>query len=144
LVKSGTSHDFVKYRRIAVTASLIVNLAILGGAAFWPGLNYGVDFAGGTELQVKFKVPVEAGAVREEVGKLGFGEPTVQQFGSADNHEFLVRVERIALLTKEKADAVKASVHAELASSQPTSFHFDPEVGDKLDLGFKQVVDTAV
>jgi preprotein translocase subunit SecF len=144
LVKSGTAHDFVKYRRIAVTASLIVNVAILVGATVWPGLNYGVDFAGGSELQVKFKVPVEAGAVREEVGKLGFGEPTVQQFGAVENHEFLVRVERISLLSKEKAEAVKAEVQGDLAASQPTTFHFDPETGDKLDLGFKQVVDLGV
>jgi len=143
LVKSGTNHDFVKYRRIAVTASLVVNALILFGATVWPGLNYGVDFAGGTELQVQFKKPVDAGALREEVGKLGFGEPTVQQFGAVDKNEFLVRVERISLLTREKANEVKAAVSAELASSQPTSFHFDPEVGDKLDFGFKQAVEPA-
>jgi preprotein translocase subunit SecF len=141
LVKSGTTYDFVQYRRVAVIASLVANAAVLFGAVVWPGLNYGVDFAGGTELQVKFKQAVGAGEVREEVSRLGFGEPTVQQFGSAENHEFLVRVERIALLTREKAEAVKQSVQAELAAQQPTTFHFDPEVGDKLDLGFKLPVD---
>jgi preprotein translocase subunit SecF len=141
LVKSGTNHDFVKYRRVAVIASLVVNALVLFGAIVWPGLNYGVDFAGGTELQVQFKKPVDAGALREEVGKLGFGEPTVQQFGAVDKNEFLVRVERISLLTREKANEVKAAVSSELASSQPTTFHFDPEVGDKLDFGFKQAVE---
>jgi preprotein translocase subunit SecF len=141
LVKSGTDHDFVKYRRIAVTASLIVNALVLFGAIVWPGLNYGVDFAGGTELQVQLKKSVDAGALREEVGKLGFGEPTVQQFGAVEKNEFLVRVERISLLSREKADAVKATVQAELQAAQPTTFHFDPEVGDKLDFGFKAAVD---
>ncbi len=140
LIKPGTQHDFVKYRRVAVVISLIVNVLILVGAAWKPGLNYGVDFAGGTELQIKFEKPVDAGAVREEIGKLGFGEPTVQQFGDVNNHEFLVRVERISLLSKEKAEAIKASVQAALAQAQPTSFHFDPEVGDKLDFNFKQPV----
>src|SRR3954462_10751820 len=61
LVKPGTTHDFVKYRRVAVIASLIVNALVLLGVFVWPGLNYGVDFAGGTELQVHFKQPGRPG-----------------------------------------------------------------------------------
>ena len=141
LVKSGTNHDFVKYRRVAVTASLIVNALILFGAIVWPRLNYGVDFAGGTELQIKFNKPVEASDVRDEVSKVGFGEPTVQVYGNPNERQFLVRVERIALLTPEGAAKVKDEVSRELASSQPVAFHFDPEVGDKLDFSFKKPVD---
>src|SRR6266849_6654000 len=81
LIKPGTNHDFVKYRRVAVTFSLIVNALILIGAIVWPRLNYGVDFAGGTELQVKFDKEVAAGDVREVVSQAGFGEPTVQEYG---------------------------------------------------------------
>jgi preprotein translocase subunit SecF len=50
-----------------------------------------------------------------------------------------VRVERIALLTKQTADAVKADVQAAMPSM--VSMRFDPEVGDKLDFIFKQPVD---
>src|SRR5437868_8650618 len=107
LIKPGTTHDFVKYRRIAVTVSLIVNALVLFGAAVWPGLNYGVDFAGGTELQIKFKNKVDVSAVREEVSKVGFGEPTVQVYGPPAENQFLVRVERVSLLTQDKAQALK-------------------------------------
>ena len=107
LIKPGTSHDFIKYRRIAVVGSLIANLVVLFGAIVWPRLNYGVDFAGGTELQIHFKKPVDPGELRDEVSKLGFGEPTVQRYGSEAENQFLVRVERIAVLTHEKADAVR-------------------------------------
>jgi preprotein translocase subunit SecF len=139
LIKSGTNHDFVRYRGIAVTISVILNALVLFGAVVWPRLNYGVDFAGGTELQIHFKRPVDVGELRDEVGKLGFGEPTVQRYGSESENQFLVRVERIALLTKEKADAVKADVQQSLPGL--SSFRFDPEVGDKLDFTFKQPVD---
>jgi preprotein translocase subunit SecF len=142
LIKPGTNHDFVKYRRVAVTASLIVNVLILLGAIVWPKLNYGVDFAGGTELQIKFTKPVEAGQVRDEVSKVGFGEPTVQVYGNPDEHQFLVRVERIALLTPERAAKVKDEVAQDLGSAKLAGFHFDPEVGDKLDFTFKQPVDS--
>ncbi len=138
LVKS-TNHDFVKYRRVAVVASLIVNALVLLGVFVWPRLNYGVDFAGGTELQVHFKKPVEAGEVRDLVGKLGFGEPTVQEYGNKSDNQFLIRVERIALLTKEKAEQIRAGVASAMPGLQ--SLRFDPEVGDKLDFTFRQPVD---
>src|SRR5919199_151636 len=125
LIKPGTNHDFVKYRRIAVTISLVVNALILLGATVWPKLNYGVDFAGGTELQIKF------------------GKPTVQEYGNKGENQFLVRVERIALLTPEAAAKVKQEVAKDLPQAQLTGFHFDPEVGDKLDFIFKKPVDPA-
>src|SRR5712691_9176018 len=138
LIKPGTNHDFVRYRGIAVTISIILNVLVLLGAFVWPKLNYGVDFAGGTELQIHFKKPVDVGELRSEVDKLGFGEPTVQRYGAESENQFLVRVERIALLTKEKADAVKADVQQSMPSM--TSMRFDPEVGDELDFSFKQPV----
>src|SRR3989442_15892156 len=143
LCKAGASHDFVKYRRVAVTISLVVNALILLGAAVWPKLNYGVDFAGGTELQVKFEKPVSPGDVRDVVGQAGFGEPTVQEYGNKAENQFLIRVERIALLTPEAAAKVKQEVVQALPDAQLTGFHFDPEVGDKLDFTFKKAVDPA-
>jgi preprotein translocase subunit SecF len=139
LIKPGTTHDFVKYRRLAVTVSLIVNALVLAGVLIWPGLNYGVDFAGGTELQVQFKKPVEAGELRDLVEKQGFGEPTVQEYGKKEDSQFLIRVERIALLTPEKAELIKAAVSQAVPGLQ--SSRFDPEVGDKMDFFFKQPID---
>ena len=139
LIKPGTTHDFVKYRRVAVVVSLIVNTLVLLGVLVWPGLNYGVDFAGGTEMQVHFKKPVDPGEIRDLVSHLGFGEPTVQRYGNESDNQFLIRVERIALLTPERAKQIEESVRQTLPGLQ--SFRFDPEVGDKLDFFFKQPVD---
>jgi preprotein translocase subunit SecF len=140
LVKPGTNHDFVKYRGIAVTLSIVLNVLVLLGAFVWPRLNYGVDFAGGTELQIQSKQKMDPGDLRELVGKLGFGEPTVQSYGNPSENQFLVRVERIALLTKEKAAAIQTAV----AQTMPLQgMRFDPEVGDKLDFTFKQPIDEA-
>jgi preprotein translocase subunit SecF len=141
LIKPGTNHDFVRYRGIAVTISIVLNILVLLGAVVWPKLNYGVDFAGGTELEVHFNKPVDAGEMRDLIGKLGFGEPTVQRAGAESENEFIIRVERIALLTPEKAEQIKAAVQQALP--QITSMRFDPEVGDKLDFTAKQPVDEA-
>src|ERR1700682_321913 len=96
LIKPGTTHDFVKYRRIAVVVSLIVNTLVLLGVLVWPRLNYGVDFAGGPEMQVHFKNPVDPGEIRDLISHLGFGEPTVQAYGSKSDNQFLIRGERRA------------------------------------------------
>ncbi len=139
LIKPGTTHDFVKYRGIAVTISLILNALVLAGVFFWPKLNYGVDFAGGTELQVHFTKSVDPGDLRDLVSNQGFGEPTVQRYGNESENQFLIRVERIALLTPEKAQSIKAAVQQALPGL--ASFRFDPEVGDKLDFSFDKPVD---
>ena len=141
LIKPGTNHDFVKYRGIAVAISVVVNLLVLAGVVFWPRLNYGVDFAGGTELQIHSQQAIDPGDLRDLVSKLGFGEPTVQEYGKKTDNQFLVRVERIALLTPEKAEVNKADVQQALP--ELASFRFDPETGDKVDITFKKPVDEA-
>lgn len=54
------------------------------------GFNYGIDFAGGTEVHVKFEQAVSAEQLRESLNKMEIGEPSVQTFGEAN--EFLIRL----------------------------------------------------
>lgn len=136
IVPHGTKFDFVGKRRIAVVLSLIVNAAVL----LWcvpaiHGLNFGVDFAGGTEMEVKFAQPIDPGAIRHSVEDLGFKGASVQTYGAEDEHTFLIRVERIALMSDED---VKRVVDAVQARFPVQSWTFNPEIGDKIDFQFKQ------
>jgi len=136
IVPHGTKIDFVGKRRIAVVLSLIVNAAIL----LWcvpaiHGLNFGVDFAGGTEMEVKFAKPVDPGAIRNGIEDLGFKGASVQTYGAEEEHTFLIRVERIALMSDED---VKRVVDAVQARFPVESWSFNPEIGDKIDFQFKQ------
>ncbi len=136
IVPHGTKFDFVGKRRIAVVLSLIVNAAVL----LWcvpaiHGLNFGVDFAGGTEMEVKFAQPIDPGAIRHSVEDLGFKGASVQTYGAEDEHTFLIRVERIALMSDED---VKRVVDAVEARFPVQSWTFNPEIGDKIDFQFKQ------
>lgn len=82
--------DFVGWVPLMGGISLvatIVSLAFMVGKGF----NYGIDFAGGTEMQVKFSKTVEANQVRDFVGSLGISNSSVQAFG--ENNEFLIRLE---------------------------------------------------
>jgi len=136
IVPHGTHIDFVGKRRIAVTLSLLVNLAVI----LWSlpqihGLNFGVDFAGGTEMQVKFDKTVDPGEIRKTLESLGFKDASVQTYGPDSDHAYLIRVGRIALLTPEDVARIVAAVQARFPlQGQP---HFSPEVGDKIDFEFQ-------
>ena len=54
LIKPGTKIPFTRYRKIALIVSTIVNLVVLA-FLFIKGPNLGVDFAGGTMVQLKFQ-----------------------------------------------------------------------------------------
>jgi preprotein translocase subunit SecF len=134
IIPHDTKFDFVGKRRIAVTLSLIANAAVILWAVFH-GLNFGVDFAGGTEMEVRFGRAVEASAIREGVEALGFKDASVQTYGPEAEHTFLIRVGRIALLTAEDVARVKEAVKAKFPlAGEPA---FNPDTGDKIDFQFQ-------
>lgn len=83
LVPDNTNVRFLRYRWPALAISLLL-LIVSVALVFTKGLNYGVDFAGGQEIRMTFTQQAEApvGQLRETVGALGLGEPTIQRFGA--------------------------------------------------------------
>jgi preprotein translocase subunit SecF len=135
IIPHGTKIDFVGKRRIAVVLSLVVNLAVI----LWclpavHGLNFGVDFAGGTEMEVRFAKAVDPGAIRKAVEDLGFKDASVQTYGPDEENTFLVRVGRIALMSPEDVKRVEEAVKARFPVE---STSFNAESGDKIDFQFK-------
>jgi preprotein translocase subunit SecF len=134
IIPHDTKFDFVGKRHIAVTLSLIANAAVILWAVFH-GLNFGVDFAGGTEMEVRFEQAVDPGAIRKGVEDLGFKDASVQTYGAESEHTYLIRVGRIALMSQEDVDRVEQAVQAKFpVQGKP---HFNPDVGDKVDFQFQ-------
>ena len=75
-------------------------------------LEWGVDFKGGAEMEVKFAERVDDVSVRKAVEAAGFNEATVQIFGPPSDNSFLIRVGRISLMSKEKAASVEQVLRA--------------------------------
>ncbi|MGE3692036.1 MAG: protein translocase subunit SecF [Novosphingobium sp.] len=82
LVPDNTNIRFLRWRIPFYVASLLL-MAISLALVFSRGLNMGVDFVGGQMIRVTFTQSASAplAELREEVGRLGYGEPVLQQFG---------------------------------------------------------------
>ena len=87
--KTVTMLKLMEKRRIAAVLSAVL-IVISIGSLFSRGLDLGIDFTGGTLVEVGFSEAVELDSVREAVADSAFGDATVQYFGSAK--DILIRV----------------------------------------------------
>jgi preprotein translocase subunit SecF len=96
LIPPDVNLDFVGKRHFFVILSTAINVAAILLLVF-VGLNYGVDFVGGSVVQVQFSKPVTPDSIRSSLAPLDLGEITVQDFGTATptEHSFLLRFEKV-------------------------------------------------
>ena len=108
LFKSETHFDFMGRIKAAVIFSTVLILIGLGSVAVSGGLKFGIDFAGGTLIQLQFKNPPDIEVIRDGLKTIGLGESTIQEFGS--KRDILIRVQR----SEEKLEAVGSMVRKSL------------------------------
>ncbi|AEI68160.1 protein translocase subunit SecF [Corallococcus macrosporus] len=111
ILKNKTNIDFISKRKPALFLSTLLNLAIIVGIAAF-GFNFGVDFAGGTVVEVKFDHPVSAQEVRERAEKGGLPDVSVQNIGAADENTFLIRMGGVTQLNEESGAKGKEALEA--------------------------------
>lgn len=81
-IKSGTNFDFVGKMKIAAACSLALIIIGLASIVWHGGLNYGIDFAGGTLVQIKFQKDLSADAIRSAFKSVGLENSIIQSFGT--------------------------------------------------------------
>lgn len=117
LVPDSTNIGFLKWRKPSIFLSALLIVASFGVLAT-KGLNYGVDFAGGQMIRTTFEQPVSLDELRGRVRALGLGEPSIQEFGSAQ--EVAIRLP-LPSGGEEGANAAATNVRQALAESFPGS-----------------------
>ncbi|MEO6065913.1 MAG: protein translocase subunit SecF, partial [Lysobacterales bacterium] len=127
-----TNFDFMGWRRVAVGVSIFLMIASLALLAT-RGLNYALDFTGGTLVEVEFAEPVAVADVRSALGAAGFEDAMVQSLGGA--REVAIRIPPEG--TANNKDELGARVRAALATKFPgvdvkPSDFVGPQVGAEL------------
>ncbi|MBI2876084.1 MAG: protein translocase subunit SecF, partial [Candidatus Tectomicrobia bacterium] len=89
-IKPGTKIDFMAKKEWALLGSGLLILAGLLSILLRGGLNYGIDFTGGTLVQLRFERPVPLEEVRHGLRTIRLGDSLLQQFGG-DSREILIR-----------------------------------------------------
>lgn len=131
-----TNIDFIGKRNISFVISAVISLIgiiaiiqIARGAA-----NMGIDFSGGTSIQLKFEKPVQISDARTALHKNGIAKADLQEI--KDGNKLLIKLDNNAGTALGKpAEAVQAAFKKEFANNNfviESSTEIGPSIGDKL------------
>src|SRR5210317_262258 len=90
-IKYGVNINFIGKKNLALIFSLSLIVISLGSLILNKGLKLGVDFAGGTLIQVAFKNQVDVSDIKSGLNTVNLGKSSVQRFGDATQNDFLIR-----------------------------------------------------
>jgi len=111
IIKSGTRIDFVGLRYFAFGFSCLLILAGIFSLII-KGPKFGIDFAGGTLIQIKAAQSVTIDAIKKGFEKVNLEGTAVQQIGSASDNEYLIRAKTPADTGKDFSEALQADLAA--------------------------------
>ncbi|MDX8393540.1 MAG: protein translocase subunit SecF [Mariprofundales bacterium] len=133
LIRNDVHFDFLGKRFIAFAFSAVMLLISIGFLGF-QGLNFGIDFTGGTLVEVRFATAPDIGDVRASLQPAGYSQAVIQEFGSPE--EILIRVQN-------KGDKKSEDISTEILQAIDTVFgknaaemrrieFVGPQVGEEL------------
>lgn len=117
LIRPDININFVGMRVKAVIVSIVLIVGSLALMVTRGGLNLGVDFAGGTLIQIKFDKTTSPSDIRAVLKPLGMEQSAIQQVGAASDNEYLIRTD------------ISSSEMEDLSRKVQEAFHNDPATG---------------
>ncbi|HAG77914.1 protein translocase subunit SecF [Pseudomonas sp. NP21570] len=121
--------NFMGVRHVAFALTVVLTVASLASLMV-KGLNFGLDFTGGTLIELGYERPVELQQVRGQLEQSGFGDAVVQSFGATT--DVLVRMPGDDPQLGERiADALRGADSANSVSVKRVEF-VGPAVGEEL------------
>ena len=124
-----THIDFMRHRRFFVVVSAVLLIIGIFSVFVHGKLNLGIDFAGGTQLNVKFNEPPAVEELRSLVAAAGIDEAQIQQFGEVDDNAVIIKTP-----TVEGSQEGSRAVIVEALDGR-----YNPDAGGKFDLNRRGV-----
>ena len=112
-IKPDINLDFIGKRKVAFLFSIVMLAVSIGSLIFHGGPKLGIDFQGGTLIQVKFLAPVKIDAISAGLNTVGLGKSSVQQFGELEDNEYLIRTDGSVMTTEGFTNDVKKALDTE-------------------------------
>ena len=133
-IKSDININFIGRRNLAFILSLAMIVVSIMSLVIHKGPKYGIDFAGGTLIQIKFVEPVEVKEIKSGLASIDLGNSSVQQFGFAEDNEFLIRTEKSVVTDKDFSKNLAAALEKSTgAGAELERFEMvGPQVGQDL------------
>lgn len=128
LVPAETKVDFIRLHIASFIVSISLVIASLG-LFFTQGLNFGIDFKGGTLIEIGTNGPADIAGLRDVIGNLDLGEVQIQEFGSPE--DVLIRVGEKANAT-DNAENLSAVDQIRNALPQDVTFRRVEVVGPQI------------
>lgn len=125
-----THAKFVDWRKIGYVFSGTLILIGLVSLILHGGPRYGIDFTGGTSVQLKFEKSMTAGEIRNSISKAGYGNAEIKRIGPAEENEFIIRVEKTAEGT-HASTIIEEQLSRDFADN-PYDVRFVQEIGPKI------------
>ncbi|MBW2058179.1 MAG: protein translocase subunit SecF [Deltaproteobacteria bacterium] len=115
-IKPGINIDFVGYRKYAILLSGALILVSILSLVVHGGPNLGVDFRGGTLVQLKVPPGVGIARIREGLEAIGIRGAEVQRFGDPRDNEYIIRVEMAETGLESLSDRIRAGLEKRFGS----------------------------
>lgn len=133
IIRPDININFLGSRKIALTLSAVVLLISLS-LIFFKGLNLGIDFTGGTLVEVRFHQQVEMSDIRKSLEPAGYGTAVLQEFGAPT--DILIRVQNkegaeSSVISTEILDALGNFFSPDQVEMRRVEF-VGPQVGEEL------------
>lgn len=111
-IKPGVKIDFTSKNKITFFISTALILISIISLIIHKGPKYGIDFAGGTLVQVKFISQTSIDSIKKGLLGIEFGKSSVQQFGDHNDNEYLIRTDKSVLSDKDLSLKIKTALEA--------------------------------
>jgi len=132
ILDKKTDFNFMSKRKVAAVFSILLLLSSITSLVM-QGLNFGIDFTGGTMIELSYKEEAKLGSIRSTLEKKGYGDAIVQNFGSI--HDVLIR---LPILETENMAELSNKIVATLQSGHESKIDVrrvefvGPQVGEEL------------
>lgn len=111
-----TNFDFMKYRKFWVIVSLALVVAALFSIFVHGKLNVGIDFAGGTQITLKFREKPNVDRLRQVLASQGMGDAQIQRYGEEADNEVMIKTRLVEGQEEGSRDQVLQALNQQLNS----------------------------